>query len=250
MRAAARTAGRVLDRLEEWLIATLIAAATGLIFVAVLHRYGTGLSIDLAKWAAARGVPVIPGVLQAIYSWLAARDLSWAQAGDHVRDYVRRGVHRRHRDLWRLIRRRNVQHRPAVERSRSADVDRLFGDPAGIRADVLPLFASGLVLLLDRRLAASQRGESRGRCRYRSVASGNRSSWHGVRALGHAAGADPHHGAAFDSRNLHRAKNRHHSRAPVSTGDHDLCAADCVHGYRHAGFDRAWTDGFDLFVHS
>ena len=79
MRAAARTTGRVLDRLEEWLIATLIAAATGLIFVAVLHRYGTGLSIDLAKWAAARGIPVIPDVFRAIYSWLAARDLSWAQ---------------------------------------------------------------------------------------------------------------------------------------------------------------------------
>ena len=71
--------GRGLDQLEEWLIATLIAAATGLIFVAVLHRYGTGLSIDLAKWAAARGVPVVPDVFRAIYSWLAARDLSWAQ---------------------------------------------------------------------------------------------------------------------------------------------------------------------------
>jgi C4-dicarboxylate transporter, DctM subunit len=71
--------GRGLDHLEEWLIATLIAAATGLIFVAVLHRYGTGLSIDLAKWAAARGVPVVPDVFRAIYSWLAARDLSWAQ---------------------------------------------------------------------------------------------------------------------------------------------------------------------------
>jgi C4-dicarboxylate transporter, DctM subunit len=79
VRGAARTAGRVLDQLEEWLIATLIAAATGLIFIAVLHRYGTGLSIDLAKWAAARGIPVIPDVFRAIYSWLAARDLSWAQ---------------------------------------------------------------------------------------------------------------------------------------------------------------------------
>ncbi len=78
-RAVARTAGRALDQLEEWLIASLIAAATALIFVAVLHRYGTGLSIDLAKWTAARGVPIIPGILQAIYSWLAARDLSWAQ---------------------------------------------------------------------------------------------------------------------------------------------------------------------------
>jgi len=38
---------RALDHLEEWLIASLIAAATALIFVAVLHRYGTGASIDL-----------------------------------------------------------------------------------------------------------------------------------------------------------------------------------------------------------
>jgi C4-dicarboxylate transporter DctM subunit len=79
VRAGARMLGRVLDQLEEWLIATLIAAATVLIFVAVLHRYGTGLSIDLAKWAAARGVPIVPDVFRAIYSWLAARDLSWAQ---------------------------------------------------------------------------------------------------------------------------------------------------------------------------
>jgi C4-dicarboxylate transporter DctQ subunit len=34
---------RVLDRLEEVLIATLIAAATLLIFVAVVHRYATGI---------------------------------------------------------------------------------------------------------------------------------------------------------------------------------------------------------------
>ena len=70
---------RVLDRLEEWIIATLIAAATGLIFLAVLHRYGTGVSIDLAKWTAAHGVPVIPDILRAIYSWLASLDVSWAQ---------------------------------------------------------------------------------------------------------------------------------------------------------------------------
>jgi C4-dicarboxylate transporter DctM subunit len=70
---------RVLDRLEEWLIATLIAAATGLIFLAVLHRYGTGVSIDLAKWTAAHGVPVVPDILRAIYTWLAALDVSWAQ---------------------------------------------------------------------------------------------------------------------------------------------------------------------------
>jgi C4-dicarboxylate transporter DctM subunit len=70
---------RALDHLEEWLIATLIAAATALIFAAVLHRYGTGVSIDLSKWAAARGVPVLPEILKNIYLWLAAFDVSWAQ---------------------------------------------------------------------------------------------------------------------------------------------------------------------------
>ena len=35
---------RVLDRLEEWFIATLIAGATLIIFVAVLHRYALDLS--------------------------------------------------------------------------------------------------------------------------------------------------------------------------------------------------------------
>ena len=34
---------RILDRLEEVLIASLMAAATLLIFVAVVHRYGTGI---------------------------------------------------------------------------------------------------------------------------------------------------------------------------------------------------------------
>ena len=70
---------RALNHLEEWLIATLIAAATALIFLAVLHRYGTGVSIDLSKWLAARGVPIVPEILKTIYLWLAAVDVSWAQ---------------------------------------------------------------------------------------------------------------------------------------------------------------------------
>jgi TRAP-type C4-dicarboxylate transport system permease small subunit len=70
---------RALDHLEEWLIAALIAAATGLIFIAVVHRYGTGLSIDLSKWTAAHGIPVLPQLLKTIYLWFASLDLSWAQ---------------------------------------------------------------------------------------------------------------------------------------------------------------------------
>jgi len=45
---------RILDRLEEWIIATLIGAATILTFVAVVHRYGASNSANLARWAGAR----------------------------------------------------------------------------------------------------------------------------------------------------------------------------------------------------
>jgi C4-dicarboxylate transporter DctQ subunit len=50
---------RILDRLEEILIAGLMAAATVIIFVAVLHRYGTGVPL--------------------LYPYLFPIDLSWAQ---------------------------------------------------------------------------------------------------------------------------------------------------------------------------
>ncbi|KAB2839530.1 MAG: TRAP transporter small permease, partial [Burkholderiales bacterium] len=36
---------KFLDHLEEWLIAILMGAATTIIFVAVLHRYSSGLPI-------------------------------------------------------------------------------------------------------------------------------------------------------------------------------------------------------------
>jgi C4-dicarboxylate transporter DctM subunit len=74
-----RLVNRTIDHLEEWLIATLIAAATLLIFAAVLHRYGSALSIDIAKWAVAHHIPVVPEALRAVYRWLAGMDVSWAQ---------------------------------------------------------------------------------------------------------------------------------------------------------------------------
>jgi C4-dicarboxylate transporter DctQ subunit len=52
---------RVLDHLEEWLITFLIGAATLIIFVAVMHRYASGLPI--------------PGV----QDWLLRQDMGWAQ---------------------------------------------------------------------------------------------------------------------------------------------------------------------------
>ena len=40
---------RFLDHLEEWLITFLIAAATLIIFAAVMHRYASGLPIPLLQ---------------------------------------------------------------------------------------------------------------------------------------------------------------------------------------------------------
>jgi C4-dicarboxylate transporter DctM subunit len=70
---------RALDRLEEWIIATLIAAATLLIFIAVLHRYGTGASIDLSKWLTAHGMSLLAVPFFAIFKFLSSQDVSWAQ---------------------------------------------------------------------------------------------------------------------------------------------------------------------------
>ena len=52
---------KLLDHIEEWIIATLMGAATVIIFVAVLHRYMSGLAI--------------PGVQDA----LIKINMSWAQ---------------------------------------------------------------------------------------------------------------------------------------------------------------------------
>jgi C4-dicarboxylate transporter, DctQ subunit len=52
---------RFLDQLEEWLIALLMGAATAVIFVAVVHRYASGLAI--------------PGLQDA----LLKINMSWAQ---------------------------------------------------------------------------------------------------------------------------------------------------------------------------
>jgi C4-dicarboxylate transporter DctQ subunit len=61
----ARLLGKILDHLEEWLIAALIAGATLLIFVAVAHRYALDVS---AKYN-----------FTAMYDALFKINLAWAQ---------------------------------------------------------------------------------------------------------------------------------------------------------------------------
>ncbi|MDE2362142.1 MAG: TRAP transporter small permease [Hyphomicrobiales bacterium] len=70
---------RILDRLEETIVGSLIAAATLLIFVAVLHRYGADLSIKLSKWAAAQGLMTLSNGARDVFLWVSSFDLSWAQ---------------------------------------------------------------------------------------------------------------------------------------------------------------------------
>ena len=55
---------RILDHLEEWLIAFLMGAATLLIFVAVVHRYAS-------SWH-------YPASLQFIQDFLLTINLGWA----------------------------------------------------------------------------------------------------------------------------------------------------------------------------
>lgn len=74
-----RVLNRALNHLEEWLIAALIAAATGLIFIAVVHRYGAGESINLSRWATAHGVTWLASLSMAVFTFMSELDLSWAQ---------------------------------------------------------------------------------------------------------------------------------------------------------------------------
>ena len=70
---------RILDRLEEWIIVTLIAAATALTFVAVVHRYGASNSASLARWAGVHHLALLKAAADGVYIWLASINLSWAQ---------------------------------------------------------------------------------------------------------------------------------------------------------------------------
>ncbi len=52
---------KVLDHLEEWIISFLMAGATLIIFVSIIHRYGSGFQIPV------------------IQDWMLSLNFSWAQ---------------------------------------------------------------------------------------------------------------------------------------------------------------------------
>ena len=70
---------RVLDRLEELIIASLIGAATLVIFVAVLYRYGITMSVNVLNWGRAHEIPWIVAAGKASFLWLKGINLTWAQ---------------------------------------------------------------------------------------------------------------------------------------------------------------------------
>jgi C4-dicarboxylate transporter, DctQ subunit len=70
---------RLLDRLEEVLIATLIAAATVIIFVAVVHRYSLGILADLIGLGRSTGLAWLSTASRSAYFGLRSVNLVWAQ---------------------------------------------------------------------------------------------------------------------------------------------------------------------------
>lgn len=70
---------RILDRFEEIIIASLIAGATLLIFTAVAHRYGTTLSVDVAKWGRAHDVAWLASAGTSAFNVMRHIDLTWSQ---------------------------------------------------------------------------------------------------------------------------------------------------------------------------
>lgn len=70
---------KLLDRLEEILIGTLIAVATLIIFVAVCHRYGLTLAIDLFRWAQGNDITWLAQSARGVFDVLRDINLTWAQ---------------------------------------------------------------------------------------------------------------------------------------------------------------------------
>ena len=173
---------RVLNRLEEIIIVSLIAAATVITFIAVLHRYGASNSAVLATGPRRTvGTGSLSSPTESMRPHLdqsvlgaGARDLHvrldgevrrrarrahrhsrrrrrvrrhaspvGAQAGHRVCVALRRAVYRRHRQPGRGLCLR-ARCRSGVAGARVAELDDLFVHPARFLSDVLPVPAGDL----------------------------------------------------------------------------------------------------------
>ncbi len=70
---------RLLDRLEEVLIATLIAVATILIFLTVTHRFAIGTAADLVGYARAHDMPALGDAARSVFKTINGLKMTWAQ---------------------------------------------------------------------------------------------------------------------------------------------------------------------------
>ncbi|MFM7083904.1 MAG: TRAP transporter small permease [Hyphomicrobium sp.] len=74
-----RVALKILNQVEEILIASLIALATLIIFLAVVHRYTLSHLAALVLWARQTSSPWISEILYSTYLNLLSFRLTWAQ---------------------------------------------------------------------------------------------------------------------------------------------------------------------------
>lgn len=72
-------AARILDRFEEIVIATLLAAATLLIFVAIAQRYSLSGVASVYRWARAEDIPWLTSAAKSTFFAIAYVRLLWAQ---------------------------------------------------------------------------------------------------------------------------------------------------------------------------
>lgn len=70
---------RILDHLEESLIAVLMAAGTLVVFAAVIHRYSLSGLASLIRWARSAEMDWLFGVARDVYLAGASIDMIWAQ---------------------------------------------------------------------------------------------------------------------------------------------------------------------------
>lgn len=70
---------RLLDRLEEVLIATLIALATLLIFASVTHRFAIGFAADLVGFARANDMQGLNDFARSLFKSVNSLKMTWAQ---------------------------------------------------------------------------------------------------------------------------------------------------------------------------
>ncbi len=70
---------RLLDRFEEILIATLIAAATVLIFLAVTHRFAIGFAADLVGFARTHESEGLMAFARSLFKAVNGLKMTWAQ---------------------------------------------------------------------------------------------------------------------------------------------------------------------------